>query len=125
MRLVSWSDVRAYVFATYPATREPRDGALTVTVDLPEGRPDIEIAMHDVDGSAWLAVSGRVGPNRNAVITWSLTSNWRSPVGNLGFLDGDLATRQLIPLDTEVVNLEETVKAIAYQCILGKKRLED
>ncbi len=123
MQLETWAEVVRYVSAAHSQSRQVADDVLQVTVTLPEGTSAIELGWHVLAGTAWISVHGRIASARNVVPRWSLQANWTTAIGNLALHHGDVIARQLLPLATTSGAIDDTILAIAYQCLLGKAPL--
>jgi hypothetical protein len=118
-RISTWAEVAEHLAATVEV-RARDDRRLEIAVD----GTALEVGRIEVDEAPWIEVVGVMGPGRYVSLVQSLVGNATTAIGACGLRDGALAMRQTLPLDgLRRADLDETVRALAFQCAWARKQL--
>ena len=130
--LTTGPDVGAYLAAAHGPVDAVRDGRCAFAISIPPTptQPGMRIdlvatRLDDLDGR-WLALTSVIGSVHLLSTAEMLVENERASIGALCTHDGQLAVRQVLPLDRLVTSdLDETIRALAHVTLFLRTRLRD
>jgi len=125
-RLTTWSEVAAYLSATYGGSTQAGNDAIAVNVASPrtatEPASAIAVEVRALEG-AWLELSCVIGSLHHRSPAELLAHNARAVIGVHCTRDGELALRQTLPLaGLLAADLDETVRSMAQLAAITHTR---